>query len=276
MRPMRPVIEPRRSAVLAAVGLAAALTSCAKPGGPAAAAYRVYVTNERSNDLTVIAGANRQALATLPLGQRPRGLRLGPDGRTLYIALSGSPIARPGMDESKLPPPDKAADGIVAFDVLAGKAQRIIKGVSNPEQLAVSKDGRLYAADEDAGTLVVLAIAAGSIIAALRAGFSPDGRGAFVGGEVNRVIKAIDTQSLAVVRSATLVGDTLKPMGLAVSPDGKRLYVSAGRGGQVLALDAVSLAVKGVAATGGRPWGTALIPAGHLLYTPDGPATQTA
>src|SRR5258708_24307673 len=175
MRPMRPVIEPRRSAMLVAVGWAAALASCAKRAARPAAAYRVYVTNERSNDLTVIDGANRQVLATIPLGQRPRGLRLGPDGRTLYIALSGSPIARPGMDESKLPPPDKAADGIVAFDVLAGKGQRIIKGVSNPEQLAVSKDGRLYAAEEDAGTLVVLDIAAGSIIAAIRVGSEPEG-----------------------------------------------------------------------------------------------------
>src|SRR5258708_38283781 len=198
MRPMRPVIEPRRSAVLAAVGLAAALTSCAKPGGPAAAAYRVYVTNERSNDLTVIAGANRQALATLPLGQRPRGLRLGPDGRTLYIALSGSPIARPGMDESKLPPPDKAADGIVAFDVLAGKAQRIIKGVSNPEQLAVSKDGRLYAADEDAGTLVVLDIAAGSIIAAIRVGSEPEGEALTPAGKQAGVTAADQATATAI------------------------------------------------------------------------------
>jgi hypothetical protein len=39
-------------------------------------------------------------------------VRLAPDGRTLYVALSGSPKVPPGGDESNLPPPDRAADGI--------------------------------------------------------------------------------------------------------------------------------------------------------------------
>ena len=49
-----------------------------------------------------------------------------PDGTTLYIALSGSPIAPPGTDESKLPPPDRSADGIGVFDVKRAKLLRVI------------------------------------------------------------------------------------------------------------------------------------------------------
>ena len=41
------------------------------------------------------------------LGKRPRGIRVSPDRTQLYIALSGSPISPPGVDESKLPPPDR-------------------------------------------------------------------------------------------------------------------------------------------------------------------------
>ena len=60
----------------------------ARPRGP-----RVYVTNERSGNMTVIDANTNQAIATIALGKRPRGIRLAPDGKTLYVALSGSPIA---------------------------------------------------------------------------------------------------------------------------------------------------------------------------------------
>src|SRR5262245_19757006 len=83
--------------------------------------YRVYVTNERSGDLSIIDGGSLEVVATVPLGKRPRGIHASPDRRTIYVALSGSPFAPPGVDESKLPPPDKSADAIGVFDVQANK-----------------------------------------------------------------------------------------------------------------------------------------------------------
>ena len=56
--------------------------------------YGIYVTNEVSGDLTVIDPQHTPAIATLPLGKRPRGIRASPDRAQLYIALSGSPIRR--------------------------------------------------------------------------------------------------------------------------------------------------------------------------------------
>ena len=52
------------------------------------------------------------ALTTVPLGKRPRGIHAGADGKLIFVALSGSPSAPPGVDESTLPPPDRSADGI--------------------------------------------------------------------------------------------------------------------------------------------------------------------
>ena len=37
--------------------------------------YYVYVTNETSGDLTVIAGGTHEVVATVPLGKRPRGIK---------------------------------------------------------------------------------------------------------------------------------------------------------------------------------------------------------
>ena len=124
--------------------------------------YRVYVTNERSGDLTVIAGGTHEVLATVPLGKRPRGIAVSPDRRQLFVALSGSPPAPPGVDETTLPPPDRAADGIGVVDVAAQQVSTIIQAGTDPEQVALNVDGtRLYVANEDAGTTSVVDIETG-------------------------------------------------------------------------------------------------------------------
>ena len=74
----------------------------------------VYVTNEISGDLTVIDHATRKVTATVPLGKRPRGLNPSPDGKFVYIALSGSPMGGPNVDESKLPPPEEKKPALPA------------------------------------------------------------------------------------------------------------------------------------------------------------------
>src|SRR5689334_7622991 len=94
-------------------------------GSQTASMYDVYVTNETSGDLTVINGATHKVVATIPLGKRPRGIKVSPDGKTLYIAVSGSPISGPPKldakgspigkkddDDDKAKKADKSADGI--------------------------------------------------------------------------------------------------------------------------------------------------------------------
>src|SRR3954469_18219747 len=122
------------------------------PPGP-----KLFVSNESGGDLSVIDVATQQLVATVRVGKRPRGLRLAPDGSVLYVALSGSPIAGPGVDESKLPPPDKSADGIGVFDVSQNKLVKVIRSGSDPENFDLTKDGKtLYVSNEDiAGVSIV-------------------------------------------------------------------------------------------------------------------------
>src|SRR5215212_2478931 len=60
---------------------------------PPTPATIVYVTNEASGDLSVIDTATNQVIATVSLGKRPRGIHFSRDGKQLFVALSGSPIA---------------------------------------------------------------------------------------------------------------------------------------------------------------------------------------
>src|SRR5206468_2085788 len=136
---------------------------------------RVYVTNEASGDVTVIDAATDGVLATIPVGKRPRGIQVSPDGTTVYVALSGSPLAGPDVRKA-LVPGNKEADGIGIIDPLRNKLIRILPGGSDPEQLVVSRDGtRLYVANEDASLASVVDVASGKVIRAIPVGDEPEG-----------------------------------------------------------------------------------------------------
>src|SRR4051812_21678771 len=101
-------------------------------------AWRIYVSNERSGDVSVIDPSTNTVIATIPVGKRPRGIRASRDGRLVYVALSGTPIAPPRQKDEDTPKGDRAADGIGVIDVAAGRLIDMLPSGSDPEQFAVS------------------------------------------------------------------------------------------------------------------------------------------
>lgn len=263
----------------AAVAAALLAAACGRPEAvaPAAASYRVYVTNETSGDLSVIDGAAHRVVATVPLGKRPRGVRASPDGRFLYIALSGSPMAGPGVDESRLPPPDRAADGIGVFDVAQQKLVRVLRGVSDPEQSVVSRDGRVYVASEDTGQAFVMDAATGALRAVLAVGgepegvgISPDGRWVYVTSEEDGQVSVIDTRQ---DKLAATVKVGARPRAVAFSPDGRRAYVTGENDRSVRVVDAHAHTVLNTAQLPGEgllPMDVVVSPDGRRLYVSTG------
>jgi YVTN family beta-propeller protein len=153
-----------------------AAVETAKTAPEESSAFRLYVTNEVSGDMTIIDSATFSVIATVPLGKRPRGIHASPDRKTIYVALSGSPIAGPDVDESTLPPADKSADGIGVFDVQQKKVVRVIHGGSDPENFDVSKDGtQLYISNEDDAAVSVVDIASGTVVKSAKVGAQPEG-----------------------------------------------------------------------------------------------------
>ena len=73
----------------------AVLTVQAPPNADAVPSFHVYITNERSGDVTVIDPRDNQVIATIPVGKRPRGICADAHRSRLYVALSGSPITSP-------------------------------------------------------------------------------------------------------------------------------------------------------------------------------------
>src|SRR4051794_14625286 len=262
---------------------APAASTPAPAAAPAAIpALRVFITNEASGDLTVIDAATQAVIATAPLGKRPRGIQVSPDGKRLYVALSGSPNAGPGVDVSKLPPPDRAADGIGEIDADTYKVLRVIHAGADPEQLAVSGDGaRLYVANEDTSQLSVVDTASGNVVAAVKIGeepegvtIRPDGKVVYVTSEGDGAVFAIDTATNKLLRRIP-VGP--RPRSIGFLPDGSRAYVSLENEGAIAVFDAkqqkflrlIKLEAQGHTPKP-RPMGITVAPDGSTVYVTAG------
>ena len=254
-------------------GSAPAPAPAAAPAGG-----RLFVTNEQSGDISVVDVAAQRVTATIPVGKRPRGIRLSPDGTQLFVALSGSPIAPPGVDEDTLPPADKAADGIGVVSVADLKLLRVIKAGSDPEQTAISTDGsRIFVANEDVGEASVVSVADGAVLAAFEVGgepegvdLRPDGRVVYVTSEEDNQVAVIDAVDLKLITTFKVGA---RPRSTAFLPDSTRAYVTSENAGSVSVIDAMKHQVlQTIQLTGElvRPMGAVVSADGSRLFVSTG------
>jgi PQQ-dependent catabolism-associated beta-propeller protein len=196
-------------------------------------AGRAYVTNEDGESVSVIDTVKAEVIASVNVGKRPRGLKLSPDEKELYVAVSGLPKCPPSVPDEECAKlkRDLTADGIAVIDTASLKLSRLLKSGSDPEQFDLSRDGRkLYVSNEDSGTLTVVDIATGTVDKSVPVGkepegvrLSPDGRWIVVTSESGNSVFVIAADSLRVVRSIS-VGK--RPRDVAFGPDGRTLYIS--------------------------------------------------
>src|SRR5207244_11759125 len=140
---------------------------------------RLYVSDETGGDVVIVDPQRRSVVARIAVGKRPRGIQLSSDHQKLYVALSGSPIAGPNVDESKLPPPDRRYDGIGVVDLKLQKLINTYPSGADPEAFALSHDGKvLYVSNEDVGKLSAVDLTHGSVRPTVALGAEPEALGA--------------------------------------------------------------------------------------------------
>src|SRR5436190_19583967 len=145
--------------------------------GAESPSYFAFVSNEKSGDVTVIDGTSDAVVATFAVGKRPRGIHATPDGKRVFVTLSGSPRMAPGVDTERAAA-DKTADGLGVIDVSARKLIDRWHVGSDPEQFAISKDGKLaFIANEDDASIVIVDLGSGQIRGTVKVSAEPEGVG---------------------------------------------------------------------------------------------------
>jgi YVTN family beta-propeller protein len=193
---------------------------------PAAGAPRLYISDERGGNVVIVDPQSASVIARIPVGKRPRGIQVSPDHKRVYVALSGSPMGGPNVDESKLPPPDRRYDGIGVVDLDAQKLVNTYQSGADPETFALSRAGKiLYVSNEDTGMLSAVDLVKG------------------------------------VVASTVAVGS--EPEGVAVSADEQRVYVTCETSNSVYVVDASHMKVLAQIPTGKRPRAILLLAGSH-------------
>lgn len=207
--------------------------------------FQLYVSNERSADVTVISASDLKTVDTIGVGKRPRGIHASPDGKLIYVALSGTPIAVPKIDangnavfqrgkddnDDEASRADKSADGIGIIDVAQKKLTGKLLVGSDPEEFSLSKSGaELYISNEDVKTASVVNAS---------------------NGKVEHIIPIAQ-----------------EPEGVATSPDGKSFYVTCEAGGEVFVVDTSSYKTIGHFSVPPRPRSMAFMPGTAIGFIP--------
>lgn len=200
---------------------------------PTADAQRAYVSNEDGHSVTVLDTQRAEVIETIPVGKRPRGLKLDRNGSRLFVAVSGLPKCPPTMPDEECAKlgRDQSADGIAIVDTAMRKVVKVLPAGSDPEQFAMSVDERrLFVANEDMAATSVVDIESGEVIARIAVGrepegvaMTPDGKWVLVTSEADNSVAVIDTETLRVVKSVR-VGQ--RPRDAAFTKDGRWAYVS--------------------------------------------------
>lgn len=221
---------------------------------------RVFVSNEKDGTVSAIDEKTFKIVGTVHVGKRPRGLHVSKD--KLYVALSGSPIGGPGVDEASLPPPNHGLDGIGVVDLDTLTLERSIASGEDPESFDLVDDHTIVVSNEESARASIVDLPTKSIKKSVAIGREPEGvtvapdHTAWVTSEGDAKVFVIDPDA-GTVRAEIQTG--ARPRGIAFT-NGKG-YVTNENDGTITVVDLASHAVVSTIKLPGdkpRPMGIAV------------------
>jgi YVTN family beta-propeller protein len=227
-------------------------------GSPAGAAT-LFVTNTKSDSISVIDTNTFEVVGTIPVGRgKPNRVVFHPEGRWAWVVY------------------DKSHDlGVV--DAEARKLVKRVKIGGNPYNLNFTPDGRHllvldWSSDTSNDEVIFYDLAAETIDGRVEVStwpahsvFSRDGKRLYVSGETAGDLTVIDVATrTTVARHVHGGGDA---MGLALTADGKILYAAAGENKAVLKIDTATNKPVATIALPGIVHESTLTLDGRFLYT---------
>ena len=226
--------------------------------GPAAGAT-LFVTNTKSDSVSIIDTDTLETVGTIPLGQgKPNRIVFHPDGRTAWVVY------------------DKSHD-LGVIDAEAGKLIKRVRIGGNPYNLAFTPDGSHllvldWSSDTSSDEVIFYDLKAEKIAGRVdvstwpaHAIFSRDSTLLYVSGETAGDVTVIDVAQRTVV--GRIVHGGGDAMGLALTADGKTLYAAAGENKAILKIDTGTNKAVGEIPLPGVVHDATLTLDGKYLYT---------
>jgi YVTN family beta-propeller protein len=187
---------------------------------------RVYVTNNGSNNVSVLDTATTTVVATVPVGTGPAGVAVTPDGTRVYVNNNQS-------------------NNVSVIDTATNTVVATVPVGNGPYYVAITPDGtRAYVTNLNSSDVSVIDTATNTVVATVGGAFFPSDAVATPDG--TRVYVA-SAGIMGVIDTATNTLTTFSGAYsyLALSPDGTRLY---GTNGDTY-LDVIDTATNTVVAT---------------------------
>ena len=274
------------------VGTAAWLTASAP-----ASAFMAYVSNEKSNTVSVIDTDSWTVTKTIKVGQRPRGIDFTRDGKFVMVAVGDDDTIQV-IDAKTMEVVDSLPSGpdpeLFAQDA-AGKTLYVANENDNtvtvidlekrvrsgdiqvgvePEGMTLSPDGKiLINTSETTNMAHFIDTATRQIVANVLvdarprfAEFKPDGSELWVSSEIGGTVSIIDPAKRVVTGKIAfsipgLRREAIQPVGIGMTKDGKTAFIALGPANRIAVVDATSHAVTKYLLVGQRVW--------HMAFTPD-------
>ena len=207
------------------LGLGLSILAAAQAG-----AFTAYVSNEKSNTVSVIDTGTWTVVRTVKVGQRPRGIEFTKDQKYVLVAV--------GDD-----------DTIQMIDTRTNEAVATLPSGPDPEFFVQDPAGKiLYVANENDNTVTIIDIENRVRLGEVRVGvepegmaISPDGKTLVSTSETTNIAHFIDTATREIV--ANVLVDA-RPRYAEFKRDGSELWVSAEIGGTISVIDPARREVK--------------------------------
>ncbi len=272
---------------------AAMLAVAAQP----ALAYEAYVSNEKDNTVSVIDTDKLEVVKTIRVGQRPRGIGMTKDGKSVIVAVGDSNTiqiidAKTKEITGRLPsgidpeffsfdPAGKTLyvanendNTVTVINMETRRQEGSIQVGVEPEGMTVSPDGKTVICTSETSNMAhfidakTREIVANTLVGARPrfAAFKRNGSELWVSSEVGGTVSVIDPVKHKVKKTITfevpgLRREAIQPVGLDITRDGKTVFVSLGPANRVAVVDGHTYEVRKYLLVGQRVW--------HGAFTPD-------
>ncbi len=202
------------------------------------------------NHVHVLDPGTDTVVETIRVGRGPHDATTTPDGRLLYVPLSGD-------------------DHLDVIDTSTGVVVGEIATAPGPHGIAVGNSGRFgYTANPMSDSVTVVDLDSEAVVTTIPVGDGPHSLEASPDGARVAVVNSTSGDASIIDTATNRVIDTVPDVGagsqdVAYTPDGRHLYTANAEDGTVSVVDTATGAVTARISTGGRPTAVSVLPDGR-------------